>query len=470
MSKKLLIAVIIAILAFGATVMATESRVETLGGQGLYLADDTGIFSNPALASYYAGMLRLHMGGAGNGYYADQYAYGGGIFALSDSLSLGAFVARNPSYEQGSIGLILGDAIEPGTSRGIDGPVFANHFTDHWVDPQIALLPTNLAVQWVNPFDLMLAYKMGDLSIGISYYLANGKFAWEDNVAGGDADDTATYDGKSRLHSIKLGVAYKGGNIEPQAWFHYDPYTITSTFEFDDNANGGDISEEQTLKGSKFVVGGRLFYNLNDNLAIVPAINWEHVSGDLSTDVDYNGHDLNLTGNTTEDDLSQTYKGNSVVGGVSVQYKADKLFLVTSASLKWSNAVSTLAIDTDGYDSWEYTLTNKQFAAPEVAMGLEYQAAKWACLRGGIRTTTIWATNTDVVEQTFDHNDDGELDSSLLQTVQSTTAAIGTGLMFGNLTIDATFGNLFLTGEDGSSSIGQGPNLFSHLDAKYMFK
>ena len=48
MSKKLIVAAVVAILAFGATMaMATESRVECLGGQGLYLADDTNIFANP---------------------------------------------------------------------------------------------------------------------------------------------------------------------------------------------------------------------------------------------------------------------------------------------------------------------------------------------------------------------------------------------------------------------------------------
>jgi len=64
MSKKLIAAIIVAVLAFGATMaMATESRIETLGDQGLYLMDDTNIFTNPATVAYYPNMVIMHMGG-----------------------------------------------------------------------------------------------------------------------------------------------------------------------------------------------------------------------------------------------------------------------------------------------------------------------------------------------------------------------------------------------------------------------
>ena len=71
----------------------------------------------------------------------------------------------------------------------------------------------------------------------------------------------------------------------------------------------------------------------------------------------------------------------------------------------------------------------------------------------------------------FEEEEDGDelADNSLMQTVQSTTANIGAGLTFGNLMIDMTFGNFVLTNEDGNDGLDGGPNLFSHLDAKYVF-
>lgn len=453
MSKKLLIAAVVAMIAIGSTMaMATESRLECLGSQGLYLMDDTNIFGNPATAAHYPKMLRLHMAGIdGSG---DTHAYGGGTMTIADGLTIGAFVARNPSYEEGGIGWVVSNTQDSGMVGPLSGPVFT--------DPYM-LGDTDAFVNWVNPFDIILAYKMGDMAFGISYYLANGKLAYEDNIPSGDEDDTLNIDGTAKLHSLKLGMSMAMGNMQPEAWFHWDPYKVNGTLEFDDDASGGDWESEHELSGSKIVLGGRLFYNMNDNLALVPAITWEHVSGEVTVDFD---DDLYIAGDTTEEDLEETYKYNTVTAGMSAQYKADKLFLVASAALKWSKAVAEFSIDTNDYD-WTETTTSKTFAVPEVAMGLEYQAAKWACLRGGIHTTTIWASSTLINEE----EDDGDdiVDNSLMQTYQSTSANIGAGLTFGNLTIDMTFGNFVLANEDGNSGLSGGPNLFSHFDAKYVF-
>ena len=453
MSKKLLIAAVVAMIAIGSTMaMATESRIECLGSQGLYLMDDTNIFGNPAMAAKYSKMVRLHMAGIdGSG---DTHAYGGGTMSITDGLTLGLFVARNPEYEEGGIGWVVSNTQTSGSMGPISGPVFTDPYT---------LGSTDAFVNWKNPFDIILAYQMGDMAFGISYYLANGKMKYEDNIPGGDDDDTETIEGTAKLHSLKLGMTYAMGNIKSSLYFHWDPYKVKGTYEFDDDASGGDFETEHELSGSKIVLGGRMFYNMNDNLALVPAIRWEHVGGEVTIDWDDDNY---YAGDTTEEDLEETYKYNTVTVGMSAQYRADRLFLVTSAALKWSKYVQEFSIDTDDVD-WTETSTSKTFAVPEVAMGLEYQAAKWACLRGGIKTTTIWASSTSM----FEEEEDGDelADNSLMQTVQSTTANIGAGLTFGNLMIDMTFGNFVLTNEDGNDGLSGGPNLFSHLDAKYVF-
>jgi hypothetical protein len=499
MSKKLLIAAVVAILTFGATMaMATESRVETLGNQGLYLMDDTNIFGNPAAAAYYPKMVKLHMGGYVKGdssesdssdSNADIFAYGGGNMTIGKSLTLGVFVARNPNFEtEGGIGVVTANAMVTGwpltafnhqqwtpdtNHSGIPVDTGDVLIPGQWRNPQPCDVTSSAGtvedkdghitcepiVQWMNPIDIILAYKVGDLAVGISYYLANGKLDANDDIA-----DTE-YVSKTRLHSMKVGLSYKTEKIQPELYFHWDPYRAKTKFTQNGNP---DITLNEKLTGNKLVFGGRMFYNMSNKVAIVPAIVWEHVGGKMDLSYDppwsmsrpYGG----VTVNYNEGDLGQSYKINSIQTGLSAQYKADKLFLVGSLGLLWSKAVVELDIDNTEFDAIN---THKNFAVPVAAMGLEYQATKIMCLRGGINTTTIWASDKVSNEKT-ELNNQKVVDNSTLNTYQKTSASIGLGLTFGNLGVDMTFGNMFLTGENGTSP-GDGPNLFSALDMKYVF-
>jgi len=450
MSKKLIAAIIVAVLAFGATMaMATESRIETLGDQGLYLMDDTNIFTNPATVAYYPNMVIMHMGGndgenqclatdvpGGNCIQwaqtdADMYAYGGGTLKVMDMLTVGAFFARNPVNEYGDgLGLVLGDALDAGNfaaqlefdgaSTVVVGPS-AGEYTD-----------------WENPFEIMAAFNAGDIKLGLSYYLANGKIHEENDIA-----DTE-YDAKSLLHSIKLGASMDMDGMKPEGWVQWSPFSIKME-------NG--VKDE--LTGNKIEVGARLFYDMSDSLTIVPAVRWENVSAEVDWDDSY--------GN-----INHEYKVNTVETGASVQYTADRLLLVSSLGVLWSSAERTLENDDTGYDG---SFKESSFAIPVVGMGLEYQVKEWLTMRGGMNTTAVWArtqeeTDIDAVTTGSDE------DTTELETEQRTSASLGMGLHLGNLTIDATIGNYVLVGEDGGNPVVNhkaGPNLFSALDAKYVF-
>lgn len=445
MSKKFIVAAVVAMIAFGATfAMATESRRETLGNQGLYLKDDTCIFANPATMSAYRNMIRLHMGGIDDiiesdvateeaSYTADMHAYGGGTIGLTDALTLGVFVGRNPSYEMGGISKIRGKAVDLGAGE--------------FLDPFAISALANGAVDWMNPLDIIVSYKMGDLAVGLSYYLANGKTEDEYNLSG------VTYEANAKLHSLKFSALYKTGNMKPiTMWAHWDPYSIVG--KYTDSVN----SYETSLSGNKIVLGTKVFYSLSDSVTVVPAVKWENTSGEVEWDDVIPASTL----------ASVDFKMNSLITGMSVQYKADNLFLISSLSLKWSKAETTSDADVTATDLAETVDTSKAFSCPVAAIGIEYQAKKWLMLRSGINTTTVWASKTTESTET-DSLGALTTDESTLETVQETTAAIGVGLLFGNLTVDATLGNMFLAGEDGASEAGNGPNLFSHLDVKYMF-
>ncbi len=444
MSRKLIVAAVVAMIAFGATfAMATESRKETLGNQGLYLKDDTTIFANPATMSAYRNMIRLHMGGIDDiiesdvateeaSYTTDMHAYGGGTIGLTDALTLGLFVGRNPSYEMGGISTIRSKAVDLSAGEFLD-PFAISAFADD-------------AVDWMNPFDVIVSYKMGNLAVGLSYYLANGKMEDENNLSG------VTYEASARLHSLKFSALYKTDKMKPiTMWFHWDPYSIVGKYA--DSTN----SYETTLSGNKMVLGTKVFYSLSDSVTVVPAVMWQNTSGELEWDEEI----------VLDHPSSVDYKMNTLMTGMSVQYKADKLFLITSLSLKWSKAETTS--DADVTDLAVVESTSKTFSCPVAAIGIEYQAKKWLMLRSGVNTTTVWASKTSESTETDDTTGALIADSSSLETIQPTTASVGVGLLFGNLTVDATLGNMILAGEDGSSDAGNGPNLFSHLDVKYMF-
>ncbi len=459
MSRKLIAAVIIAVLALGSSMaMATESRVETLGNQGLYLMDDTNIFTNPATAAYYPNMLRLHMGGsdeAGDG--QDMHAYGGGTVTVMDMLTVGTFFARNPGDEMGpGMTMIMGDAVNPSK-------------VDHDGDPATPAIPgfaaqdfdgdgvlddpyQNRFLTWENPFEIMGAFQAGPMKVGISYYLANAKIHYEDDEATGAV--TEEYNGKSVLHSVKLGASMDMDGMKPEGWLVISPFSINTEDEWED---GTTIEEE--LTGNKFELGGRLFFPMSDSVSIVPALRWENASAEV---------DISNDDNTTLDELSQEYTFNSIETGVSVQYTADKLFIIGSAGILWSAAEQTIENSNTGVD-YEGTFEENDFAMPVVGMGLEYMARDWLTLRGGMNTTTIWARTENVDEE---EDDSGTLvDETTLATEQRTSASVGMGLHLGNLTLDATFGNWVLVNEDGGEdgNGNAGPNLYSSLDAKYVF-
>ncbi|GEM_PF-1259225 len=474
-NKKHIVVFLLLMIFFVGVARATESRVETLGGQGLYLMDDTNIFSNPALLSNHRNMLRFHLGGVDDFVESssvtgkavitrDLHVYGGGTMAIGRALTVGIFVGRNPSYEMGGISDVGSGIVDLTTGIDLDGD--GNDDIPGTFFFPFEVYGLRGAVDWENPLDVILSYQVGHMAFGISYYLANGKAGWENEFyAPGVTEEMEV---GATLHGIKFGALYRSARMRPiTMWMQWDPYSIVSEYELDDEA---DIIEKRcktTLSGRKFVFGARMHYNLSDTLTVVPAIEWENTSGEVELD-DVPDTDVVFDVlNFTEEDLGIGFEVNSFITGVSLQYKTDRIFAIGSLCLLWSEAETTVNIADTGYET---VSADKIFSAPVAALGIEFHAKKWLMLRGGVNTTTVWATET-VEYNEHDVDVEGELvvEDSGLVTVQETTATIGVGLLFGNLTIDTALGNKFLAGEGGASEGGIGPNLFSHLDVKYVF-
>jgi len=459
MSKKLMIIALMAVLTLGASIsQATPSRMNTLGqGTGLvYLQDDTNIFTNPATVGAYRNCALLHMGGDAG----DMYALGGVTLGLGEMLTLGIIVGRNPAFEEGLIGGIFGAPadLDSPINPAAAGPGLPWQFNNNWAN-YIGANPVSLApiagydraMNWMNPIDLMLAAKFGNMSLGVSWYMASGKHTsdFTDDTPSDSSEEMTT-----RIQALKVGIAADMGNLAPEIWFHYVPFKVSSTW---DQNIAPTSSIERELKGRRFNLGTRIFVKLNDNLTIVPSLEWSNATGDVTMDTNPDFLPTALAG-IYEDDLAETYRANMINAGVGINWQNDKVLLATSIGMQYAKSVQELEVDGLAGTA---TGTAKWLALPVVGMGIEYQATKIVVFRGGLSTTTIYGKTTETVEADTALSLDPEDESTI--SGQNTTAAVGLGLHFGNLVVDVTAGNLLVAGEPSTFS------LFSALDAKYKF-
>jgi len=464
MTKKLVLAALVAALVMGASLaQATPSRLDTLGqGTGLvYLQDDTNVFTNPAALGYYRNVLLFHLGGVdekSNG--QDFFALGGGALALGDMLTLGLIVGRNPTYEEGIIGVPVNGAID----SYVGVPYGPQHFAYNWADylgtnivDLTGIADDNHAMVWMNPIDVLLAAKIGNIQLGVSYYIANGKYTASYN------DDTpidVEEKDKALLQAWKFGLSAEMGSIMPELYFHYAPFRVTSKFT-DDVA---DTELTQELKGRRFNLGTRVFIKLNDNLTVVPAFEWANINANMTLDASPNIAGIVATiPALTVEDLSENWKGNTINAGLGINYSIEKLLVATSIGVQWSKFTHTLEVD--GIDGNTEEIA-KWTAFPVVGLGMEYQATKLITFRGGISTTAIWDKSTSELNA----DTPGSLNSEETEssTVQSTRASVGLGLNFGNMIVDLTVGGMLIGNEPNPSGLGV-QNIFSALDAKYKF-
>jgi hypothetical protein len=331
-------------------------------------------------------------------------------------------------------------------------------FNDNWSDygginpvSIAAIAGLDEAMEWHNPIDIMVAAKLGNLLLGVSWYMARGKATAEYTD---DAPTDLTETLSAKLWALKVGLSADMGNIMPEVWFAYVPFNVNSKWE-DDVAN---TEVERDLKGRRFNLGMRLFLGMGDNLTIVPAIEWTNINADVTIDT---SPDFFPTSFATilEDDLGENYKGNGVNAGVGLNYAMDRVLFTTSIGLQWSKV--TRELDVDGL-SGSSTSTLSWWALPVIGIGLEYQCTKILVFRAGISTTTINAVYSD----SWADDEVGSLNAEedLKITEQNTVASAGIGLHFGNLIIDLTIGDMILSNEPGSQ------NLFSAMDVKYKFE
>ena len=553
MSKKLLVAAMVAVLALGASIaQATPSRLETLGqgGGGLtYLADDTNMFWNPATVNAYPSHVMINLGGFDdNGANDDMHATGTVVLGIGP-LNLGLGVGRNPDSELQAISMMApnGEALSTGMGAGADGQpgiagvdddgdtivdnaselgtagsddamtvLFNNNWATGWsgvpmggswsvgpdgqpgvatvdddgdttVDdigelgfagsddvytPAMGNLP-NGSTQWENPLDIIVGVKAGNINIGLSYYIARGRQVASavTTTPGGVVVADDEYDLKATIQSWKLGLAMEAGSMSPELWFHYDPFTLRSTWT-DNLASNFDYELERMLKGRRINIGTRIPFKANDNLTVVPMFEYSTTSGEATFDESANnvaaltyimGPGPASYTNITVDDLSESYKATQITTGLGINYVKDRILVASSLGLNWMKAVQELEID--GVPGGQ-TNTMRLFQIPVVTLGIEYEATKILVLRTGISTSTLHSTLRMIEE--IDPVNDGtnvvnEEENEITETVQSTTASAGVGLHFGDLVVDMTLGGATVSGEDDDDA------LFTRLDVKYHF-
>jgi hypothetical protein len=315
-----------------------------------------------------------------------------------------------------------------------------------------------------------------DWDIGIHFFYARGEHREECTdvnlggacggngplASGADAmTDTATVDQTSYLWSVDLGVRAELESVTPELWIDFSQFNYHSArgAQYTD-ANMADASWQADLDGTRFQVGARAFYELNDNFTLIPLVEFTSVSTEIETSVsDPDGLITTLCSPCTPEELESLTNDSfevdhtGFVVGSGIEYSADKILVVGSATAYWQETEASFNSNDEGFfggsgvnETEEVTVTD--VLLPVVALGVEYAWKPMVTFRGGIESTTIFNSHTSEGTLDFDTGNDPNPDHTekAKDSFQATTGDIGLGLHFGNLTLDGTFGGLVIGG------------------------
>jgi len=243
---------------------------------------------------------------------------------------------------------------------------------------------------------------------------------------------------------------------------------------FTDPADPADATLKSNLKGWRVSVGARAWYNINDNMTLLPWASYTHVHGDIkhSVNVDAGADVFGVCGGACTSAAVDAFNNdsnkawyNGIEIGSGLEYHADKVLVVGSAWFDWNRTTLKQSNGESGNALEENKLTMTNVTLPTVALGVEYAWKPMVTFRGGIETTTIFDSNStegSVNDGSTDLNPDQSEKSKY--SYQDTQGDLGIGLHFGNLTLDTVFGGLVVGNYDYYNSY------FSKISFVYNFK
>ena len=419
-------------LVLPASSAANPVRVEGLVGDPregmthMFLEDSTNIFLNPALATHpdYLNRIDISLGvGAGHGLTLEPF---GGTVLGNSSFSFGLYLNREADRysDQGAMAAALAPLYGGGVSS----------------------TPRYL------PIDVLLAFDLGGVSLGIGAYAAFGRtrsyseaFVIDDRVESTVTEETTG----SHYISASIGVAATTRKLSPQGWFRFtsvSDWQDSLSYLYSTGPDGEPDFADVTsgLKGAVSISGGfRMPVKLRKEITMVPAISVAFGRSSVFFD--------NRLANLASEDDQLVSNALALTVGTAVNYRpTDSLLAVfsisadiLSTSIAWDNMEDDEALSMMNSSSTRVRL-------PVITIGAEADLMSHLRLRGCIRAGMALGLNVGGDEN---RDDDGLLALSNSNDTAADpllSAAFGLSFPFEALDIDVTIGGDLVSAEEGS--------------------
>ncbi|MDD3731312.1 MAG: hypothetical protein PHU88_02940 [candidate division Zixibacteria bacterium] len=438
MKKTILITFLMLILmSLGS--FATDTRVLTMGENGMILKDDANIWLFPSQINYYPNILTAEI------CYVDEYIY----YPKSNGYD----------YAQDAVTRLGINWKFGGDNPWVLGTYFHNNAENYdFMLDQANILPSTTIMPWHGPywydydmsysnkrFDLFWGKMLGENAFGVHFGMIHSSYKHETPNDRGERGF-----GKYDFH---VGTTMMEGKLDLAAGIELFSYTYKNTYLSPDT---GNYEYYKPQGNSTIFVRGRYFHEYSPVYTFVP-----HAEFRIGK-YEYDQNDWVAADTTAELDYSRKYNATLFDLGIGMHYTpATKVLAVIDVGFMYMNLKEeyTEVVDEDSTETdeekWSYTML------PYFKIGLEAEVFSWMDLRLG--ATSYWTKYTNE-ETDFD-----EETEKYYEKYPYNQTYLGLGLNFNRLHIDCYVDpELFMDGFyfiSGTDSKYMGMNF--QISAKY---
>lgn len=418
------------ILLLTALAQASLSRTEAMGPASRFLMDDADLWAWPHLCWFYTRGVFVELGEepgetAGKSSVLGTYSSAErtlGVFGL-------AINRVSPALSD------FASYIDPGARLNDTLNVPANIvelLRDRGLGAGLQPVPEPQA-----GFDLFYARKLAGLNAGVRVEYAS--------ASNGDEYDASGYRSGSSSFGAALGCGYEfGPRLRADVGLGFGFLSFHSENKTDP---GGFYERLESDGGSRLSLDGRLFYSLNDELALVPVLALERTALGYR----YSSDGGQPAGGST--------KSTGFLAGVGLQFRPNQRLMLAAgleADLESGDIADSLIAGSPGETG------SKAFSAalPRLSLGLEAQLNRWLLMRcGAAKERSLSSVTRDFVDGTS---------QKLERQDQPYQFAAGFGIRAGGLSLDLTFNpEMLYTG--GKVISGSSTQPFTRASASYRF-
>ncbi len=417
--------------AMAVPALATDSRLTAMGSVGNYIEDDYNIFSWYGTLPNYSDLVLMSVHQDkdyyGEGYWErDLRTMIGATYALGeygDYGTLAMFFQRNSSGFNPLYGMEMEGCLMGGEGPGLPWPG-----ADLW------------SRQLYNKFRIMYGYEMDKLSFGLYFDRADAAIDMEETEAG----ETESEEWHWAYTTIGAGVRFEvNDDLYGDLAFNIDMASQTGMWDeyCDDPVSGyGTIEQDANMA---YGFRGRMFYNLNDEVTIVPYVGvkmWDFSLKADSTDFNWDVEYENIYGYYGEDGhFGQKGMMFDFGLGANIEVNEDNLLVFAVEPVSYlkmePSEIPDELLERDGLS--DASIEVKRMAMPRFRLALESYVKDWLTFRvGGVKSLYKTTYSMEMTEEGGDKHSE-----EMNETTAPFNYFMGLGFRVGDFDIDVVINN-----------------------------